>query len=122
VPSLGEPILGASAFGEAILDEDRDISALIGKPETLVCRRVSGHCRRGKEETLGMPRLADALLASRGVVAFWVVSAAALVLMLCAVSAGSTLQDISPRGYQLDPPPLASCSMSRCAEPSPIGV
>lgn len=40
-----------------------------------------------------MPRLADALLTTRGVVAFWVVSAAALVLMLCAVSPGSTLQD-----------------------------
>jgi hypothetical protein len=75
------------------LDDDRDISALIGKPETLVCRRVYGHCQRGNEETLEMPRLADALLTTRGVVAFWVVSAAALVLMLCAVLPGSTLQD-----------------------------
>jgi len=76
------------------LDEDRDISALIGKPETLVCRRVYGHCRRGNEEMLGMPRLADALLTTRGVVAFLGrLAAAALVLMLCAVSPGSTLQD-----------------------------
>jgi hypothetical protein len=40
-----------------------------------------------------MPRLADALLTTRGVVAFWVASAAAFVLMLCAISPGSTLQD-----------------------------
>ena len=62
-----------------------------------------------------MAKFTEALLTTSGVVAFWVVSAAAFVLMLSAVSPGSTLQDALTAellqghlagGYQLRNPPL----------------
>jgi hypothetical protein len=80
-----------------------------------------------------MPRLVDALLTTHGVVAFWAVSAAAFVLMLSAVSPGSTLQDALTAellqghlagGYQLRNPPLYewllwTCSRCLARDPSP---
>jgi hypothetical protein len=57
-----------------------------------------------------MARLVSALLTPRGLVAFWLVSAVAFILMLWLVSPGRTLQDALtadllqrhlPGGYQL---------------------
>jgi 4-amino-4-deoxy-L-arabinose transferase-like glycosyltransferase len=99
---------------DAILDEDRGISALIGKPETLVCHRVYGRGQQGMRMP-GMPKLAGALLTTRGIVAFWAVSGVAFVLMLWLVSPGRTLQDALAAellqghlagGYELRNPPL----------------
>jgi hypothetical protein len=62
-----------------------------------------------------MPKLAEALLTTRGVVRFWVVSGTAFALMLWIVSPGRTLQDALTAellqrhlagGYQLRNPPL----------------
>jgi hypothetical protein len=62
-----------------------------------------------------MPRLVSALLTPRGLVAFWLVFAAAFILTLWLVSPGRTLQDALTAellqrhlagGYQLRNPPL----------------
>jgi hypothetical protein len=80
-----------------------------------------------------MPRLVSALLTPRGLVAFWLVFAAAFVVMLWLVSPGRTLQDALTAellqrhlagGYQLrNPLSTNGCfglwSGSRTRAPSP---
>ena len=80
-----------------------------------------------------MRKLIDALLTTKGVVGFWLVSATAYIGTMWAVAPGRTLQDALTAeilqghlagGYQLRNPPLygcyAACSRSWAAGRSPI--